>query len=143
MADIVEMAIAAGNFKTLVKVVQAADFVGTLKGEGPFTVFAPTDEAFAKLPEGTIEGLFKDIPRLKSILSYHVVVGKVLAADVAKRRNATTVGGEQVRIDSSRWHLHRNVKVNDAEIIKADIMADNGVIHVIDRVLMPPMEMKH
>lgn len=143
MADIVEMAIAAGNFKTLVKAVQAADFVGTLKGKGPFTVFAPTDEAFANLPEGTIEGLLKDIPKLKSILSYHVVAGKVLAADVVKLKNATTVSGEQVRIDSSRWHLHRNVKVNDAEIIKADIMADNGVIHVINKVLMPPMEMKH
>lgn len=143
MVDIVETAIAAGSFKTLVKAVQAAGLVDTLKSPGPFTVFAPTDEAFAELPKGTIEGLLNDIPKLKSILTYHVVPGKVMAADVAKLRNATTVEGEQVRIDASRWHLHKNPKVNDAEIIKADIITDNGVIHVINKVLMPPMEMKH
>ncbi len=143
LADIVDTAMAAGNFKTLIKAVQAADLVGTLKSAGPFTVFAPTDEAFSKLPQGTVEGLLKDIPKLKSILTYHVVSGKVMAADVAKLKNATTVEGEEIHIDASRWHLHRNIKVNNAEILKADIMADNGVIHVINKVLMPPMEMKH
>lgn len=143
MADIVDTAVAAGNFKTLVKAVQAADLVETLKSVGPFTVFAPTDEAFANLPKGTVEGLLNDIPKLKSILTYHVVSGRVMAADVVKLKDATTVEGDQVHIDSSKWHLHRNVKVNDADIIKADIVTDNGVIHVINKVLMPPMEMKH
>lgn len=143
MADIVETAVAAGNFKTLVTAVQAAGLVDTLKSPGPFTVFAPTDDAFAKLPKGTVESLLKDIPKLKAILTYHVVSGKVMAADAAKLKSAKTVEGEEIKIDSSMWHLHKNVKINDAEVIKADIMTDNGVIHVIDKVLMPPMEMIH
>jgi uncharacterized surface protein with fasciclin (FAS1) repeats len=139
MADIVDTAVAAGNFKTLVTAVQAAGLVDTLKSPGPFTVFAPTDDAFAKLPKGTVEGLLKDIPKLKAILTYHVVAGKVIAADVVKIRSAKTVEGEEIKIDSSMG----NVKINDAEVIKADIMTSNGVIHVIDKVLMPPMEMMH
>jgi uncharacterized surface protein with fasciclin (FAS1) repeats len=137
MADIVDTAVAAGTFKTLVAAVTAAKLVETLKGRGPFTVFAPTDEAFAKLPKGTVESLLKDIPKLTSILTYHVVPGKVMAADVVKLKSAKTVQGQEVKIDAAKWHLHKNVKINDAEVVKADIVTDNGVIHVIDKVLLP------
>jgi uncharacterized surface protein with fasciclin (FAS1) repeats len=140
MADIVDTAVAAGSFKTLVAAVQAAGLVDTLKGQGPFTVFAPNDEAFAKLPPGTVDALLKDIPKLTSILTYHVVPGKVMSADVVKLKTAKTVQGQEVKIDASRWHLHDNVKVNDANIIKADIVADNGVIHVIDKVIIPKLQ---
>jgi uncharacterized surface protein with fasciclin (FAS1) repeats len=143
MADIVDTAIAAGSFKTLVTAVKAAGLVDTLKGEGPFTVFAPNDEAFAKLPKGTVEGLLKDIPKLKAVLTYHVVAGKVTAADVSNMKSAKTIQGQEVKIDASKWHLHKSVRINDAEVIKADIMTDNGVIHVIDKVLMPTIEMTH
>jgi uncharacterized surface protein with fasciclin (FAS1) repeats len=137
MADIVDTAVAAGNFKTLVTAVKAADLVDTLKSKGPFTVFAPTDDAFAKLPKGTVEGLLKDIPKLKAVLTYHVVPGKVMAADVVKLKTAKTVQGQEVKIDASKWHLHKNVKINDANVVKADIVTDNGVIHVIDKVILP------
>ena len=137
MADIVETAVAAGNFKTLVTAVKAAGLVDTLKSKGPFTVFAPNDDAFAKLPKGTVEGLLTDIPKLKSVLTYHVVPGKVMAADVVKLKTAKTIQGQDVKIDASKWHLHKNVKINDANVIKADIATDNGVIHVIDKVILP------
>ena len=137
MADIVDTAVAAGSFKTLVTAVKAAGLVDTLKGKGPFTVFAPNDDAFAKLPEGTVEGLLKDIPKLKAVLTYHVVSGKVMAADVVKLKTAKTIQGQEVKIDASKWHLHKNPKINDANVLKADVMADNGVIHVIDKVLLP------
>jgi uncharacterized surface protein with fasciclin (FAS1) repeats len=137
MADIVDTAVAAGSFKTLVTAVKAAGLVDTLKSKGPFTVFAPNDDAFAKLPEGTVEGLLKDIPKLKAVLTYHVVSGKVMAADVVKLKTAKTVQGQEVKIDASKWHLHKNPKINDANVLKADVMADNGVIHVIDKVLLP------
>jgi len=132
MANIVETAIAAGSFKTLVSAVKAAGLVETLSGNGPFTVFAPTDDAFAKLPAGTIEGLLKDIPKLKSILTYHVVAGKVTAADVMKLATAKTVQGQNVSIDTKA-----GVKIEGANVVKADVMADNGVIHVIDKVILP------
>jgi uncharacterized surface protein with fasciclin (FAS1) repeats len=132
--DIVDTAIAAGNFTTLVKAVQAAGLVETLKGPGPFTVFAPTDEAFAKLPAGTIEGLLADKAKLTAVLTYHVVSGAVTAADVAGLKSAKTVQGAELAIDTSN-----GVKINDATVIKADIKASNGVIHVIDTVLLPPM----
>ncbi|BBD62955.1 beta-Ig-H3/fasciclin (plasmid) [Nostoc sp. HK-01] len=132
MADIVDTAVSAGSFNTLVAAVEAAGLVDTLKGEGPFTVFAPTDEAFAKLPEGTVESLLNDIPKLKKILTYHVVSGKVLAADVVKLKSATTVEGSDVKIDASN-----GVKINDATVATPDVAADNGVIHVIDTVLIP------
>lgn len=132
MADIVETAVNAGSFNTLVTAVKAAGLVDTLKGDGPFTVFAPTDEAFAKLPEGTVDALLKDIPKLKKILTYHVVSGKVLAADVVKMKSATTVEGSDVKIDASN-----GVKINDATVATPDVDADNGVIHVIDTVLIP------
>ena len=137
MADIVDTAVAAGTFKTLVAAVTAAKLVDTLKSKGPFTVFAPTDEAFAKLPKGTVEGLLKDIPKLTAVLTYHVVAGKVMAADVVKLKSAKTVQGQEVKVDASKWHLHKSVKINDAEVIKADIVTDNGIIHVIDKVLLP------
>ena len=132
MSNIVEVAVGAGNFKTLVAAVTAAGLVDTLSGTGPFTVFAPTDEAFAKLPAGTVEGLLKDIPTLTKILTYHVVSGKVMAADVVKLHSAKTVQGGEVKIDATS-----GVKINDATVISADVPASNGVIHAIDTVLMP------
>jgi uncharacterized surface protein with fasciclin (FAS1) repeats len=132
LADIVDTAVAAGSFKTLVAAVTAAGLVDTLKGAGPFTVFAPTDEAFAKLPAGTVDALLKDIPKLKKILTYHVVSGKVLAADVVKLKSAKTVEGSEVKIDASN-----GVKINDSTVTTADVIADNGVIHIIDAVLLP------
>jgi uncharacterized surface protein with fasciclin (FAS1) repeats len=132
MANIVEVAVGAGNFKTLVAAVTAAGLGETLSGPGPFTVFAPTDDAFAKLPAGTVDGLLKDIPALTKILTYHVVAGKVMAADAAKLTSAKTVEGSELKIDSSN-----GVKINDATVIQADVDASNGVIHAIDTVLMP------
>jgi uncharacterized surface protein with fasciclin (FAS1) repeats len=137
MTDIVDTAVAAGTFKTLVTAVKAAGLVDTLRSKGPFTVFAPTDDAFAKLPKGTVDGLLKDIPKLKAVLTYHVVSGKVMAADVVKLKTAKTVQGQEVKIDAAKWHLHINPKINDANVVKADVLADNGVIHVIDKVLLP------
>jgi uncharacterized surface protein with fasciclin (FAS1) repeats len=137
MADIVDTAVAAGSFETLVTAVKAAGLVDTLKSKGPFTVFAPNDDAFAKLPEGTVEGLLKDIPKLTEILKYHVVNGAVPAADVVVHKNITTLIGQDLKVDAAKWHLHKNPKINDANVLKADIMADNGVIHVIDKVLLP------
>ena len=137
MADIVDTAVAAGSFETLVTAVKAAGLVDTLKSKGPFTVFAPNDDAFAKLPEGTVEGLLKDVPKLTEILKYHVVNGAVPAADVAVHKNITTLQGQDVKVDAAKWHLHKNPKINDANVLKADIMTDNGVIHVIDKVLLP------
>ena len=137
MAGICDTAVAAGNFKTLYAATKAAGLVETLNTKGPFTVFAPTDEAFGKLPEGTVEGLLKDIPKLTEILKYHVVNGAVPAADVAVHKNITTLQGQDVKVDAAKWHLHKNMKINDANVIKADVKADNGVIHVIDKVLMP------
>lgn len=131
-ADIVDTAVSAGSFKTLAAALQAAGLVETLKGKGPFTVFAPTDEAFAKLPAGTVEALLQDIPKLKAILTYHVVAGQVEAKDVVKLAKATTVNGQEVTIGTSG-----GVTINDAKVIKADIQATNGVIHVIDTVLLP------
>ncbi|MEH2199482.1 fasciclin [Nostoc sp. 'Peltigera membranacea cyanobiont' 213] len=132
MANIIDTATNNGSFKTLIAAIQAAGLEGTLNGNGPFTVFAPTDEAFNKLPAGTVDALLKDIPKLKKILTYHVVSGKVLAADVAKLKTAKTVEGSDVKIDASN-----GVKINDAKVATADVAADNGVIHVIDTVLIP------
>lgn len=131
--DIVETAVAAGEFKTLVTAVKAAGLVETLSGEGPFTVFAPTDAAFAALPEGTIESLLKDKEKLTSILTYHVIPGKVTASDVVKVTSAETVNGESVAISASG----KGVTIDDAKILTTDIMCSNGVIHVIDAVIMP------
>ena len=135
MHDIIDTAVSAGNFKTLAAALTAANLVGTLKGAGPFTVFAPTDEAFAKLPAGTVESLLKDIPKLTAILTYHVVAGKVMAADVMKMggKSATTVNGASLSISTKD-----GVKLNGAStVVKTDIECTNGVIHVIDSVLLP------
>lgn len=136
-ADIVETAVAADDFNTLVAAVQAAGLVETLQGPGPFTVFAPTDEAFAKLPDGTVEDLLKPENRetLVAILTYHVVPGKVMSSEVAgQKASVETVEGSKVHVNGSSG----NVFVNDAQVVAADIEADNGVIHVIDTVILPP-----
>jgi uncharacterized surface protein with fasciclin (FAS1) repeats len=132
MKNIVETAIEAGNFKTLVKAVQEAGLVDTLSGQGPFTVFAPTDEAFAKLPEGTVQSLLNDKEKLTKILTYHVVPNKVMSGQVAQIENAKTVQGNEISINTSH-----GVKVDEANVIKADIECSNGVIHIIDSVLIP------
>lgn len=131
--DIVDTAIDAGSFTTLVAAVQAAGLVDTLKGEGPFTVFAPTDEAFAALPEGTVEALLNDIPTLTAILTYHVVPGKVMSTDLSDGMMAATVNGAEITIGTMD-----GVKVNGATVVTADIETSNGVIHVIDQVILPP-----
>lgn len=131
--DIVETATEAGNFTTLLAAAEAAGLVETLKGDGPFTVFAPTDEAFAALPEGTVEGLLEDTDQLTAILTYHVVPGMVMSGDLTDGMMADTVNGAQVEISTEG-----GVMVNDATVTTPDIAASNGVIHVIDSVLMPP-----
>jgi uncharacterized surface protein with fasciclin (FAS1) repeats len=134
-SDILETAAGAGTFKTLGAAIKAADLEATLKGAGPFTVFAPTDEAFAKLPAGTVDSLLKpeNKDKLKAILTYHVVSGKVEAAAAMKLTNAKTVNGKDLKLDASSGSLH----VGKATVTKADIQASNGVIHVIDTVLLP------
>jgi len=130
---IVQVASGAGQFNTLVAALKATGLDRTLEGKGPFTVFAPTDEAFSKLPPGTVDALLKDLPKLKSILLYHVVSGDVRAADVARLTSAQTVGGQMVSVQASS----AGVRINDSTVVKADISASNGVIHVIDTVLLP------
>ena len=132
--DIVDTAVEAGTFTTLVAAVQAAGLVETLKGDGPFTVFAPTDEAFAALPEGTVEGLLADPEALAAVLTYHVVAGKVMSTDLTNNMMAPTVNGADVTIMTEG-----GVMVNGANVIAADVEASNGVIHVIDAVILPPM----
>lgn len=131
--DIVEVAVSAGDFKTLASALTAGDLVATLKGQGPFTVFAPTDAAFAKLPKGTLEALLKDKDKLRAILTYHVVPGKVLAADVVQMDSAKTVNGKSLKVSKGDG----GVQVDQANVVKTDIVASNGVIHVIDTVLIP------
>ena len=133
--DIVDTAVSAGSFKTLTTALAAAGLVETLKGKGPFTVFAPTDEAFAKLPAGTVESLLKPAnkQKLTAILTYHVVAGNVKAADVVKLTSAKTLNGQSVTIKT----VGGKVLINGATVVKADIAATNGTIHVIDTVLMP------
>jgi uncharacterized surface protein with fasciclin (FAS1) repeats len=134
--DIVDTAVAAGSFTTLVAAVTAAGLGETLKGAGPFTVFAPTDDAFKKLPAGTVESLLlpENKAKLAAILTYHVVAGKVMSADIAgKKMNAKSVEGSDIAVDATN-----GVKINDATVVTADIACTNGVIHVIDHVIMPP-----
>jgi len=131
--NIVETAVTAGQFNTLVTAVKAADLVETLSGPGPFTVFAPTDDAFAKLPKGTVEGLLKNKDKLKAVLTYHVVAGKVMASDVVNLKSAKTVNGQKVAIKTK----YGTVMVDNAKVVKTDIECSNGVIHVIDTVILP------
>jgi uncharacterized surface protein with fasciclin (FAS1) repeats len=130
--DIVDTAVAAGNFKTLATALQAAGLIDTLKGPGPFTVFAPTDAAFAKIPKADLDALIQDKAKLARVLTYHVVAGRVLASDVVKLSQARTLEGQSLRIDTSS-----GVKVDGASVVKADILCSNGVIHVIDSVILP------
>jgi uncharacterized surface protein with fasciclin (FAS1) repeats len=134
--DIVDTAVAAEQFKTLVTAIKAGELVDVLKGKGPFTVFAPTDKAFAKVPKEQLEALLKNKKQLEAVLTYHVVPGKVMAADVVKLKSAKTVQGKPVNITVAEG----KVKVNGANALKTDIDCSNGVIHVIDSVLMPPAE---
>jgi uncharacterized surface protein with fasciclin (FAS1) repeats len=137
-ADIVDTAVSAGKFGTLVAAVKAAGLVETLKGAGPFTVFAPTDEAFAKLPAGTVEMLLKpeNKEKLVAVLTYHVVPGKVMSTDIAgKSMMVATVQGAKINVDAMK-----GVMINDATVVAADVTASNGVIHVIDKVILPPQE---
>jgi len=133
--DIVDTAVAAGSFNTLATALQAADLIDTLKGNGPFTVFAPTDDAFKKLPPGTLESLLKpeNKEKLRAILTYHVVAGEITAAEAMKLSSAKTLNGQSLAISTSDG----TVMVNNAKVVKADIHASNGVIHVIDTVLLP------
>jgi len=130
--DIVDTAAAAGTFKSLAAALQAAGLVETLKGPGPFTVFAPTDEAFAKIPKADLDALLKDKPRLVAVLSYHVFAGNASSADLKQLKDLSTVNGGRIKIDASK-----GLKVDAATVVKADVPASNGVIHVIDTVLMP------
>jgi uncharacterized surface protein with fasciclin (FAS1) repeats len=132
MPDIVDTAINAGSFNTLVTAITTAGLDTALKGSGPFTVFAPTDEAFSKLESGFVESLLEDVIQLRKVLEYHVVSGKIAAADLAQLKQATTTAGSDIKIDASN-----GVKVNDATVVTPDVAADNGVIHVIDTVLVP------
>ena len=132
MPTIVDIAVQAGSFKTLVQAVQAAGLVETLSGEGPFTVFAPTDEAFAQIPQETLQAVLADKEKLTAILTYHVVPGKLMAADVVRSTQLQTVQGQSITVSTEG-----GVRVDDANVVQTDIEADNGVIHVIDKVLMP------
>ena len=137
MADIVDVAMGDGRFKTLCAAVTAADLADTLKGAGPYTVFAPTDEAFGKLPSGTVESLLQDIPKLKSILLYHVVPGHYMADDVVEEDSLTSAGNQSIPVDTSN-----GVMIGGAMVTQTDIECDNGVIHVIDSVMMPRVQAK-
>jgi uncharacterized surface protein with fasciclin (FAS1) repeats len=134
--DIVQTARDAGQFKTLTKLLKRAGLVNTLRGDGPYTVFAPTDKAFAKVPKRTLDALARDKAKLKAVLLYHVVAGKVTAADVVKLSKAETLNGADVRIRVRAGKVY----VNKARVTKADVAASNGVIHVVNRVLIPPAD---
>ncbi len=132
--DIVETAVAAGSFKTLAVALEKTNLIATLKGTGPFTVFAPTDEAFAKLPAGTLDNLLANPDKLKAILLYHVVSGEVTAAQASKLTSAKTVNGADIKIMA----MNNGVMINQAHVVTADVKASNGVIHVLDAVILPP-----
>jgi uncharacterized protein YegP (UPF0339 family)/uncharacterized surface protein with fasciclin (FAS1) repeats len=143
MEDIVDIAVAAGGFKTFIAAVKAAGLVETLKGQGPFTIFAPDDQAFSLLPTGSVDELLKDVPKLKAILMYHVVPGKFTIDEIAQMKTAKTLQGQEIKIHGKGWwHLHMNPIINDdAHIIGTDIVTDNGIVHIVDRMLMPNMEL--
>jgi uncharacterized protein YegP (UPF0339 family) len=140
MADIFDIAVEAGGFKTFVAAVQATGLVETLKQKGPFTIFAPNDDAFAKL--GTVDELMKNIPKLKAILMYHVVIGKFTVDEIGQMKSLKTFQGQEVKIDAAHWWTtHYNPLINDAHMINTDIVTDNGIIHVLNGVLMPNMDL--
>jgi uncharacterized surface protein with fasciclin (FAS1) repeats len=139
--DIVETAMSSGKFNTLVEAVKAAELVDALKSPGPFTVFAPTDEAFAKIPKADLNSLINDKTKLKDVLTFHVTEGRMMTEDLKGHEQLQALNGGELRIDAKRWHLHRNIRVNGANIVKADIVVDNGVCHAIDKVLLPKIAM--
>jgi uncharacterized surface protein with fasciclin (FAS1) repeats len=139
LADIVDTVISLGNFTSLVSFWNTAGWIDKLKGSGTFTIFAPTDDAFHELPEDTVNTLMTDMNKLKAVLNYHILNTKMIAADIKATERLMTLEGSDLKVDASRWHGHSLPKVNDAKIIQADVMADNGVIHVIDKVLIPKM----
>ncbi|MFH7024675.1 MAG: fasciclin domain-containing protein [Heteroscytonema crispum UTEX LB 1556] len=139
MADLFETATNAGNFHTLIQAAEAAELIDTFKSPGPFTIFAPNDDAFAKLPKGTLDELLQDIPKLKKIVAYHVTFGDVRTDDLIEIDEAQTLEGSVVAIEST----DNGFKINDANVLKTDILADNGTIHIIDEVLMPAMVAGH
>ena len=142
MADILDIAVEAGGFKTFVAAVQAAELVETLKGKGPFTLLVPDDDAFAKLPAGTVDGLLKNVPKLRAIMMYHILPGKLTVDEIAQMKTAKTVQGQEVKIAAAHWWtLHFNPLINDAYMINTDVVTNNGIIHVLSRVLMPNMEL--
>lgn len=136
MPDIVDLAV-SGNFTKLVEAMTTAGLVDTLKGPGPFTVFAPTDEAFERVPLALVARLLKDAPKSKNILLYHVVPGRLMAADLGKVNSLKTVQGQELKIEPAKGFMHKNIRVNGANIIKTDIVASNGVCHAIDYILIP------
>ncbi|MGD0451074.1 MAG: fasciclin domain-containing protein [Candidatus Bathyarchaeia archaeon] len=141
MKDIMNIFLEAGTFRMFVSAIQAAELIDTLRGTDPLTVFAPNDEAFAKLPKGAFDDLLKNVPKLKAILMYHIIAGKHTINQISKMNSAKTIQGQEVKIDGHKWHLHVTPKINDANITNYNLVTDNGIIHVIDRVLMPNMKL--
>ncbi len=142
MADIFDIAVEAGGFTKFVAAVQAAGLVETLKRKGPFTIFAPIDDAFAKLPAGTVDGLLKNIPKLRAILMYHIVIGKFTVDEIGQMKSMKTFQGQEVKIDAAHWYTsHWNPLINEEHIINTDVVTDNGIIQVLSGVLMPNMEL--
>ena len=140
MKDIMNIFLEAGTFRMFVSSLQATELVDMLR-KGDFTVFAPNDEAFAKLPKGAYKRLQKNVPQLNAVLMYHIVAGKHTINEISKMDTLKTIQGQEVKIDAHQWHLHVNPKINDASITNPNLVADNGVIHVLDKVLMPNMEL--
>lgn len=141
MKDLVNIFLEAGDFRKFVSGLQATELVNLLRNNGSFTVFAPDDEAFTQLPKGAYKRLQKNIPQLNAVLMYHIVAGKYTIDDISKMDTVKTIQGQEVKIDAHKWHLHVNPKINDAKIEDYNVEADNGIIHVIDKVLMPNMEL--
>ncbi len=140
MKDIIDSLLVDSGFKNLFAAIQAADLIDTLRGHGPFTVFAPEDYAFAELPSGEIDKLMKDPVKLRAFVLYHILDGKLTVEELSKMSNAVTLQGQEVKIDAHQWHLHENPKINGANIKSKDNQVSNGVVHILDKVLMPNMD---
>jgi uncharacterized Zn finger protein (UPF0148 family) len=141
MTDLMNIFLESGTFRMFVSGLQAAELVNLLRNNGSFTVFAPNDEAFAKLPKGAYKRLQKNLPELNAVLMYHIVAGKHTISDISKMDTVKTIQGQEFKIDAHKWHLHVTPKINDANITNYNLAADNGIIHVIDKVLIPNMEL--
>ena len=137
MRDIINALLEDGSFKNLFAAIQAADLIDTLRSPGPYTLFAPEDYAFMELPKGVLDNLMKDPSKLKALVSYHIVAGKLTVADLSQKKSVQTLQGQELQIDAHQWHLHVKPKINHANIKSADNTVDNGIIHSIDKVLMP------